>query len=185
MTKFSVSINGSTYELPLKAIRTKTYGPNKGSKYVYVNPPIAGLLVKQFVKRNFPNILCRVVSDSFSGGNSLRVYVSTKLGAPIDSSTYKTISDFVNMWEYGKFNGMIDMYESYENSGAVSDNGLELDAGIKYAFIENQPRFGTVEWVVNEVRSGRTFNETVKYVDSKVAEKARDELSSYMYGVKI
>ena len=27
---------------------------------------------------------------------------------------YKTISDFVNMWEYGKFNGMIDMYESYE-----------------------------------------------------------------------
>jgi hypothetical protein len=80
---------------------------------------------------------------------------------------------------------MIDMYESYENSGAVSDNGLELDAGIKYAFIENQPRFGTVEWVVNEVRSGRTFNETVKYVDSKVAEKARVELSSYMYGVKI
>ena len=131
MTKFSVSINGSTYELPLKAIRTKTYGPNKGSKYVYVNPPIAGLLVKQFVKRNFPNVLCRVVSDSFSGGNSLRVYVSTKLGAPIDSSTYKTISDFVNMWEYGKFNGMIDMYESYENSGAVSDRGVEVEAGIK------------------------------------------------------
>jgi len=36
---------------------------------------------------------------------------------------------------------------------------------------------------VNEVRSGRTFNETVKYVDSKVAEKARVELSSYMYGI--
>jgi len=183
MTKFSVSINGSTYELPLKAIRTKTYGPNKGSKYVYVNPPIAGLLVKQFVKRNFPNVLCRVVSDSFSGGNSLRVYVSTKLGAPIDSSTYKTISDFVNMWEYGKFNGMIDMYESYENSGAVSDNGLELEAGIKYAFTENQPRFGTVEWVVNEVRSGRTFNDTVKYVDAKIAEKAKVELLPYMSGI--
>ena len=30
-----------------------------------------------------------------------------------------------------------------------------------------------------------TFNETVKYVDSKVAEKARVELSSYMCGVKI
>jgi hypothetical protein len=183
MTKFSVSINGSTYELPLKAIRTKTYGPNKGSKYVYVNPPVAGLLVKQFVKRNFPNVLCRVVSDSFSGGNSLRVYVSTKLGAPIDSQSFKTISDFVDMWEYGKFNGMIDMYESYENSGTISDNGLELEAGVKYAFTENQPRFGTVEWVVNEVRSGRTFNDTVKYVDAKIAEKAKVELLPYMSGI--
>ena len=185
MTKFSVSINGSTYELPLKAIRTKTYGPNKGSKYVYVNPPIAGLLVKQFVKRNFPNVLCRVVSESFANGNSLRVYVSTKLGAPVDSQTYKTISDFVNMWEYGKFNGMIDMYENYENSGAISDNGLMLEAWVKYAFTYNQPRFGTVEWVVNEVSGGRTFNETVKNVDKKIAQKAMVELSSYMSGVKI
>ena len=180
MTKLSVSFGGSTYELPTKALRTKTYGSDKGSKYVYVNPPVAGLLVKQFVKRNFPNVLCRVVSESFANGNSLRVYVSTKLGAPVDSQTYKTISDFVNMWEYGKFNGMIDMYEDYENSGVVSDGGLELEAGVKYAFTDNQPRFGTVEWVVNEVRSGRTFNETVKYVDSKVVEKAKVELSSYM-----
>jgi hypothetical protein len=183
MTKFSVSIHGSSYELPLKAIRTKNYGPNKGSKYVYVNPPTAGLLVKQFVKRNFPNVLCRVASDSFSGGNSLRVYVSTKLGAPIDSQSFKTISDFVDMWEYGKFNGMIDMYESYENSGTISDNGLELEAGVKYAFTENQPRFGTVEWVVNEVRSGRTFSDTVKYVDAKIAEKAKVELLPYMSGI--
>lgn len=178
MKKFSVSINGSSYELPTKAIRAKTYGTDKGSKYVYVNPPIAGLLVKQFVKRNFPNVLCRVVSESFSGGNSLRVYVSTKLGAPIDSQTYKTISNFVNMWEYGKFNGMIDMYEDYENSGAISDNGLVLEAGVKYAFTDNQARFGTVEWVVNEVLMGRTFNETVKYVDKKIAEKARIELGN-------
>ncbi len=136
MTKFSVSINGSTYELPLKAIRTKTYGPNKGSKYVYVNPPIAGLLVKQFVKRNFPNVLCRVVSDSFSGGNSLRVYVSTKLGAPIDSSTYKTISDFVNMWEYGKFNGMIDMYEIIAYS-KMGDQVVVLEDEEGIIFTEN------------------------------------------------
>jgi len=178
MEKFSVSFGGFTYELPIKAIRTKTYGSNKGSKYVYVNPPIAGLLVKQFVKRNFPNVLCRVVSESFSGGNSLRVYVSTKLGAPIDSPTYKTINNFVNMWEYGKFNGMIDMYEDYENSGAVSDNGLELEAGVKYAFTENQPRFGTVEWVINEVSNGGLFEDAVRYVDKKIAQKAKLQLQS-------
>lgn len=178
MKKFSVSINGSSYELPTKAIRAKTYGTDKGSKYVYVNPPIAGLMVKQFVKRNFPNVLCRVVSDSFSGGNSLRVYVSTKLGAPIDSSTYKSINNFVNLWEYGKFNGMIDMYEDYENSGVVSDNGLELEAGVKYAFTENQPRFGTVEWVINEVSNGRLFEEAVRYVDKKIAQKAKLQLQS-------
>jgi hypothetical protein len=180
MEKFSVSIGGSSYELPLKAIRAKTYGPTKGSKYVYVTPPVAGLLVKQFVKRNFPNVLCKVVSESFANGNSLIVYVSTKLGSPVDSQTYETISNFVNMWQYGKFNGMIDMYEDYKNSGAVSDGGLELEAGVKYAFTDNKPRFGTVEWVVNEVLTGRTFNETVKYVDKKIAEKAKVELSSYM-----
>jgi hypothetical protein len=175
MTKFSVSIHGSSYELPLKAIRTKNYGPNKGSKYVYVNPPTAGLLVKQFVKRNFPNVLCRVASDSFSGGNSLRVYVSTKLGAPIDSQSFKTISDFVDMWEYGKFNGMIDMYESYETSGSVCGlTGMVLEASVKYVFVDNRAPFGKVEWVVNEVVNvGREFNDTVKYVsDQKVVSKA-------------
>jgi hypothetical protein len=60
---------------------------------------------------------------------------------------------------------------------------LELEAGVKYAFTENQPRFGTVEWVVNEVRSGRTFNDTVKYVDTKIAEKAKVELLPYMSGI--
>jgi len=178
MEKFSISINGSSYELPTKVLRTKTYGPTKGSKYVGVNPPITGLLVKQFVKRNFPNVLCRVASDSFSGGNSLRVYVSTKLGAPVDSQTFKTISNFVNMWVYGKFNGMIDMYENYENSGGFSDDGLELEADVKYAFTENKPRFGTVEWVVNEVSNGSLFEEAVRYVDKKIAQKAKLQLQT-------
>ena len=178
MEKFSISFGGSTYELPTKALRTKTYGPNKGSKYVYVNPPIAGLLVKQFVKKNYPNIICRIVSESFSGGNSLRVNVCTNVGGPVSEDIYKAISNFVNMWEYGKFNGMIDMYEDYENSGAVSDNGIELDASVKHAFTYNQPRFGTVEWVVNEVSNGSLFEEAVRYVDKKIAQKAKLQLQT-------
>jgi hypothetical protein len=68
------------------------------------------------------------------------------------------------MWEYGKFNGMYDIYEDYEDSGAQTDNGFELKAGVKYVHVNNRPRFGTVEAILNEVlNEGRMYSEVVKY----------------------
>ena len=67
------------------------------------------------------------------------------------------------MWEYGKFDGMTDMYE-YTNEGITSDNGTPLKAGVKYVHVNNRPRFGTVEAILNEVlNEGRTFEEVTRY----------------------
>ena len=119
MKKMVIQINGQNFEVPTTAIRTKTYGSNSGEKYIYINAPIAGSLVKQFVKMNYSGVMCSVKSDSFSGGNSLRINLYTKMGAPVDSQIAYEVEKFANLWEYGKWNGMYDIYEDYENSGSV------------------------------------------------------------------
>jgi len=175
MKKMVIQINGQNFEVPTTALRTKTYGSNSGVKYVHINAPIAGSLVKQFVKMNYSGVMCSVKSDSFSGGNSLRVNLYTKMGAPVDSQIAHEVEKFAHLWEYGTFNGMHDIYESYETSGSVCGlTGMVLEAWVKYVFVDNQAPFGKVEWVVNEVVNvGREFNDTVKYVsDQKVVSKA-------------
>jgi hypothetical protein len=69
---------------------------------------------------------------------------------------------------------MEDMYESYESSGMVTDNGTKMDAAVKYVSVDNRPSFDTVEWVLNEVRNvGRSWDDACKYINHKVAEKAK------------
>jgi hypothetical protein len=67
---------------------------------------------------------------------------------------------------------MEDMYESYENSGLVTDNGTKIDAGVKYVSVENRPSFGTVEWVRYELSVGRPFADVSRYCDPKIVQKA-------------
>lgn len=181
MKKMVIQINGQNFEVPTTAIRTKTYGSNSGEKYIYINAPIAGSLVKQFVKMNYSGVMCSVKSDSFSGGNSLRINLYTKMGASVDSQIAYEVEKFANLWEYGKWNGMYDIYEDYENSGSVCGlTGMVLEAWVKYVFVDNQAPFGKVEWVVNEVmNAGREFNETVQYIsDQKVVSKALSVIQS-------
>jgi hypothetical protein len=157
--KIQIQIQGEIYELPQKAI--KTWG---GKTRIYVSHAEASLLVRQFAKKFFPQYVVKVSSDSFAGGNSLDVYVSTKLGGQVPQSVFEKISSFANMWEYGRFNGMYDIYENYEKSGVITDNGNEVEAGVKYVHVYNRPRFGTVEAILNEVlNEGRMYSEVVKY----------------------
>jgi hypothetical protein len=161
--KVKFQIEGETYELPLKAIRN--WG---GKETLYVSHAEASLLVRQFCKKFFPQYVVKVSSQSFAGGNSLDVYVSTPTGSPIPQSDFQQISNFANLWEYGKFNGMYDIYEDYDNSGAVSDSGREIKAGVKYVHVNNRARFGTVEAVLNEVlNEGRPFEEVIRFYTDK------------------
>jgi hypothetical protein len=103
------------------------------------------------------------------------------MGAPVDSQIAYEVEKFANLWEYGKWNGMYDIYEDYENSGSVCGlTGIVLEAWVKYVFVENRAPFGKVEWVVNEVmNAGREFNETVQYIsDQKVVSKALSVIQS-------
>jgi hypothetical protein len=172
--KIKIKLQNEIYELPVKALRM--WG---GKQLIYVSHAEAGSLVRQFAKKFFPQYVVKVSSNSFAGGNSLDVYVSTKTGAPIPHSAFEKISDFANQWEYGKFNGMYDIYEDYEESGAQTDNGFELKAGVKYVHVNNRSRFGTVEAILNEVlNEGREFGEVVKYYTDSTGRvaKAKAEL---------
>ena len=157
--KIKIQIQNEIYELPKKAI--KTWG---GKTRIYVSHAEAGSLVRQFAKKFFPQYVVRVSSSSFANGNSLDVYVCTKLGGQVNEVDFKQISSFANMWEYGRFDGMTDCYEHYDNSGAVTDNGNVVEAGVKYVHVNNRARFGTVEAILNEVlNEGRMYSEVVKY----------------------
>ena len=175
--KIKIQIQNEIYELPVKSLRN--WG---GKQLIYVSHAEASLLVRQFMKKFFPQYVVKVSSDSFANGNSLDVYVSTPTGGQVNEVDFKQISSFANLWEYGKFNGMYDIYEDYEKSGVITDNGNEVEAGVKYVHCNNRARFGTVEAILNEVlNEGRPFNEVVKYyTDStgrKAAEKAKQILN--------
>ena len=157
--KIKIQIQNEIYELPKKAI--KTWG---GKTRIYVSHAEAGSLVRQFAKKFFPQYIVRVSSSSFAGGNALDVYVSTLTGGEVPVVVFNQIKDFAKMWEYGRFDGMTDCYEHYDNSGAVTDNGNEVEAGVKYVHVNNHTRFGSVEYILNEViNKGRMYSEATKY----------------------
>ena len=168
MKKLKVQIAGETYEVSEKALRNYSKYESKVGTYFYISPTEAGSLVRQFAKKFFPQYLVRVSSSSFSGGNALDVYVSTQTGGSIPLPAFGKIREFANMWEYGKFDGMTDCYEHYDNAGATTDKGTELKAGVKYVHVNNRPKFGTVEAILNEVlNEGRKFEEVIRfYTDS-------------------
>ena len=73
MANINIQLNGETYQVRETALRNY-----KGKVTISGGPTEAGQLVKQFVKKNFPQYLCRVKADHFSMGNSLDVYVTTQ-----------------------------------------------------------------------------------------------------------
>lgn len=60
--------------------------------------------IKQLLKKHFPTVAFSVRSDNFANGNS--VDISWNLGPTTDE-----VEKFVNQYQYGHFDGMIDMYE--------------------------------------------------------------------------
>ena len=172
MANLKISIGGTIYQINEKAFRSTGWNKEPITPYFYVSYVAAGQLVKQWVKNNFPNVVCRVKGDSFAGGNSMHVNVCNPDGTPIPQSDYEAINNFANLFEYGKYNGMDDIYESYENSGLRTDNGTELQAGVKYVSVDNRPSFGTVEWAKVELSVGRPYADLSRYCDPKILDKA-------------
>lgn len=79
----------------------------------------AAQLIRKELKKEFPSIKFSVCSDSYSGGNSVRI--SWKDGPITDN-----VSKITRKYQYGHFDGMCDCYE-YSN---VNDNFPQ----VKYVF---------------------------------------------------
>ena len=146
--KVKISIDGNEFLIPSESIGYDTY--NNNEPYVYMRAKVVASIIKQYVKKNYPSLVCSSTSDVYSGGSSVRVNVCNKDGSPI--SDYDVFED-IQQWQYklkaGSFNGMIDMYEDREDS-PTTDNGTPMKYFPSYIFIENKPSWGTKYYWMNE-----------------------------------
>jgi hypothetical protein len=171
--KIAIVVNGVKVELPAEVIRMRNDGV---TPFIYGSPVIAGKIVKGYVKSKYPNILIWCKSSSFANGNALDVDVCMPDGSEVSPEIYSDINTITNAFEYGKFNGWTDCYDSYEESGMKTENGTEIEAGVKYAHCNNKAPFGTYPDVI------RMLTDMIagKYVWGPLTlDKAIEKIKSY------
>jgi len=146
--KLKFKLNDNEFLLPLDSYREQTWGGNL-EKYIHMSAKNTATVIKQYVKKNFPELKVWGVSDVYSGGSSTRIYVCNVDGSPVDSDTYKKIEQWKWILSGGSFNGMEDIYE-YREDELTTDAGMALKYFPSYIFIDNKPKWGTVEYWLNE-----------------------------------
>lgn len=145
--KIKLVIDKVEYQLPINAYVAKpSFG---GTPYIHMSAKHTASIIKQYVKKFFPLVKVWSKSQTYSGGSSVDVNVSYGGGESIDPNVFEMISEFSNKFKAGSFNGMEDIYE-YNNNDVKTDNGTKLDYFPSYVFCKNAPKWGTVEYWVNE-----------------------------------
>ena len=174
--KFKFTLNGINFTLPTKHLKTTDWNGNSIKPEISINHSAGSNLLKQYVKTKYPNVVVSVSSSTFSMGNSVDVYISDEFGNEVDKAIIDDVKSFGNMFVYGKFNGMIDMYESKE-CGAVSESGTTINGNIKYLSVNNRPKFCSLPDVVRMLREMTT---TENYVYGMISiEKAIENVKGY------
>jgi len=152
--KINFQFQGMTFELPSTSIKTASWKNN--TPYIYMNAKNTASVIKQYVKKNFPNVKVWSTSDTYSGGSSVRVNISNADGSPVESNIDRNITAFANSFKAGSFNGMYDMYENREDE-VMTDNGTLMDYFPSYIFVENSASWGSFEYWLNQYN---TFDPT-------------------------
>ena len=83
---------------------------------------IAAKNIRIELKNEYPTVKFSVVSKSYSGGDSVRVNW-------IDGPSQKEVEAIINKYEYGRFDGSIDLYEYNKDHSFTDKYG-----STKYAF---------------------------------------------------
>lgn len=133
--KYSFTLNG----VPYKDISGYISRYSKDT----INIGVSGTaqMIRQWFKHHYPNLPAKgyiwVQSDSYSGGDSIRVYLNNP-----PSFFYEQVNRELNtIFEEGKFDGMTDSY-TYTKGTETSDDGKKVDYGTKYLFVENRKPYG-------------------------------------------
>jgi len=167
-TKIKLEIRGNLYDLPIAAVNLKKNSKYGEETYIHMGAKNTASIIKQYVKKFFPTIKVWSKSDYYSGGSSVRTNVSNSDGTPIDQDIKEQISSFANMFKGGSFDGMYDIYNHREDD-VETDNGTKLKYFPDYVFVENKPKWGSVEyWLAdyNEyVNNGVDYSNPVKLAD--------------------
>jgi hypothetical protein len=150
--KIKIKFLNEEFLLPAKVVRTDNwYGKENGGKYIYLNAKHTATVIRQFIKKNFPQLKAWVTSDVYSGGSSVRVNICRTNGQSAPYEWDKEINSFTNSLKAGKFDGMSDMYE-YNDEKLHTDNGTRIAGLPSYIFVENRPAWGTLEYWLKEWR---------------------------------
>ena len=148
--KIKLTILGEEYQLPLSALVVKGSKHSWGEEtYIHMNAKNTASIIKQYVKKFFPDIKVWSTSKTYSGGSSVDVNVSNIDGSPIHQNIFEQIDSFSNQFKAGSFNGMIDMYE-YNEDTKTTDNNTPLKYFPSYVFCSNSPKWGSVEYWLSE-----------------------------------
>ena len=175
--KFKFQLNGMTFELPTKHIQTTNWSGEKLEKpIIRMNQTATAAVVKQYVKKMYPNVVVSATSDSFSMGNSVSIYISDEKGNEVDNNIVSDVQAFGSQFVYGKFNGMEDMYEHHSKE-METDSGTQIDAGTKYLHVQNKPKFCSVPDIARMLKEMTT---TTNYVFGMISvEKAIEQIKGY------
>lgn len=107
---------------------------------VYITQAGTAEMIRQDIARMFPGRKYWVRSESYSGGDSIRVYL---WNYPADD--FKEVEKLEYRYKDGYFNGMDDSY-SYQKKEEIFDTaGGPVDYGAKYIFVENRPPWDAKE----------------------------------------
>ena len=145
--KFKFSIAGTEFQLPISQVQEDSY--NNNEKYIYMNAKSVASVIKQFVKKTYPSLKVWATSDVYSGGSSVRINVCNEDGSQVEPLIFKDINKWQYMLKAGSFDGMYDIY-NYREDKPSTDSGTPMKYFPSYIFIENKPKWGSVEYWINE-----------------------------------
>ncbi len=151
LKKLKFKLNGHEFLLPLDSYRESTWGGSV-EKYIYMSAKNCASIIKQFVKKEFPELKVWAGSDVYSGGSSVRVSVCNSDGSEVDYDIFKQISQWKHILQGGNFNGMEDIYE-YREDELKTEKGMELKYFPSYVLIDNKPKWGSLEYWINEYKT--------------------------------
>ena len=143
--KVKISIKGTEFLIPSTFINYDEKTP-----YIYMRAKLAASIIKQYVKKTYPNLKVWSKSSVYSGGSSVDVDVCNSDGTSItDSKIWDDISSWKSILQGGSFDGMYDIY-NYREDSPTTDKGTPLKYFPSYIFINNKPKWGSWEYWLNQ-----------------------------------
>ena len=104
--------------------------------------PMMGVsqVIRQYIKQKW-KIPFQIGTESYSGGNSVRIYLNPQ---KITKDIHDKIKiDLINVFQYGTFDGMTDSYNFHGSKLCVTKNGKEIEFGTKYFLLHHNRQCST------------------------------------------
>jgi len=135
-------IESNPIDVKFKNIPIFKYG--NGDTY-YATASSTAKVIRQLIKQAFPTIKARVISDTFSMGDSVTVYIQNP--QDVNDETMSQLKDIVKWFQGGSFDAMTDMYNYHSSAGLQLEyQGKTVEFTAKYTKVIQSPMYGTPEY---------------------------------------